>query len=117
MSLLPLSYRVVGEDDYMLEIQVAADGDFQVNSGDYTSHEPRRGTLSPTQRASLTALLDQLGEPRVHPAPQGAQGFMATLTLGEPLGGSSQVQTYRFWEGALVEDPSLEAVVRALEVL
>jgi hypothetical protein len=38
---------------------------------------------------------------------------MAVLTLGE--GGRTRV--FRFWDGALAEDPGLEAVVRALEVL
>ena len=113
MSHLPLSYRVVGEDDYMLEIQVAANGDFEINSGDYTSHEPRRGRLSPDQRAKLSGLLGRLGQPRSHPAPAGASGFMATLTLGGP----GEARTYRFWEGALADDPALGAVVRALEVL
>lgn len=113
MPYLPLSYRVVGEDDYMLEIEVAANGDFQINSGDYTSHEPRRGTLSASQRANLLTLLGQLGAATEHPGPAGASGFMATLTLSE----GDQAQVYRFWEGALTEDASLEAVVRALEVL
>jgi hypothetical protein len=113
MPHLPLSYRVVGEDDYMLEVEVAANGDFAINSGDYTSHEPRRGTLTASQRASLSTLLDQLGGAREHLAPAGASGFMATLTLG----GGGQARVFRFWEGALSEDPSLEAVVRALEVL
>lgn len=113
MPYLPLSYRVVGEDDYMLEIEVAASGDFEINSGDYTSHEPRRGTLSSNQRADLSHLLAQLGDAREHPAPPGASGFVATLTLGE----GDQAKVYRCWEGALSEDPSLEAVVRALEIL
>jgi hypothetical protein len=113
MSHLPLSYRVVGEDDYMLEITVAANGAFEVNSGEHTSHEPRRGTLRQGERDRLSALLDQLGEAREHPAPPGALGFMATLTLGGP----GQARSFRFWEGALADDPGLEAVVRALEVL
>lgn len=113
MLHLPLSYRVVGEDDYMLEIEITASGDFAINSGDYTSHEPRRGSLSPTQRATLSGLLDRLGAAREHPQPEGTSGFMATLTLG----GDDHTRVFRFWEGALGEDPSLEAVVRALEVL
>ncbi|MGE5155045.1 MAG: hypothetical protein ACM3ST_13645 [Bdellovibrio bacteriovorus] len=113
MPHLPLSYRVVGEDDYMLEIEVAANGDFAINSGDYTSHEPRRGTLSASQRANLLSLLGRLGAVREHPAPAGASGFMATLILS----GQGQDQVFRFWEGALAGDASLEALVRALEVL
>ncbi len=113
MPHLPLSYRVVGEDDYMLEIEVAANGDFEINSGDYTSHEPRRGTLTASQKANLSTLLGQLGRARDHPAPAGTLGFMASLSLG----GQGQTQVFRFWEGALVDDPGLEAVIRALEVL
>jgi hypothetical protein len=115
MPHLPLSYRVVGEDDYMLEIEVAADGCFSINSGDHTSHKPRRGSLTPSQKVRLSDLLDQIGDPREHLAPVGASGFMATLTLGDA--GPGQIRKFRFWEGALLEDPGLEAVVRALEVL
>ena len=113
MPHLPLRYRVVGQDDYMLEIDVGTDGCFVVNSGDHTSHEPRLGTLTPSQGAKLNGLLHRLGGPRDHPAPEGASGFMAVLTLGE----GGQTRVFRFWEGALAEDPGLEAVVRALEVL
>jgi hypothetical protein len=113
MPYLPLSYRVVGEDDYMLEIEVAADGCFMINSGDHTSHEPRRGILTPDQRSDLIALLERLGGAREHPAPAEASGFMATMTLGDV----GQGHKFGFWEGALVEDPDLEALVRALEVL
>lgn len=113
MPYLPLSYRVVGEDDYMLEIEVATDGRFRINSGDHTSHEPRRGILTAGQHSDLLGLLARLGGPREHPAPAEASGFMATLTLG----GIGQGHIIRFWEGALAEDPDLEALVRALEVL
>lgn len=113
MPHLPLSYRVVGEDDYMLQIEVSATGDFEINSGDHTSHEPRRGALSAGQRAGLGNLLERLGEDREYPAPAGASGFIATLAFG----GREQGRVFRFWEGALTEDPGLEAVVRALEVL
>jgi len=113
MSYLPLSYRVVGEDDYMLEIEVADDGRFRINSGDHTSHEPRRGILTAGQHSDLIGLLERLGGPREHPAPTEAPGFIATLTLG----GIGKSHIFRFWEGALAEDPDLEALVRALEVL
>jgi hypothetical protein len=113
MSNLPLSYRVVGQDDYMLEIDVDATGAFRVNSGDHTSHEPRDGVLSPIQMVQLMELIDCLGAAREHPAPDGATGFMAVLTLGA---GETACQ-YRFWEGALDEEPDLAAVVRALEVI
>ena len=113
MPQLPLSFRVVGEDDYMLEISVDTAGAFRVNSGDHTSHEPRAGVLTPPQMSELMDLLAALGEPRDLPAPPGANGFMATLALGDP----GHAQSWRFWEGALEEDGDLARVVRALEVI
>jgi hypothetical protein len=113
LSQLPLSFRVVGEDDYMLEITVDAAGGFRVNSGDHTSHEPRTGVLTPPQMSELMELLSALGNPYEHPGPPGASGFMATLSLGEP----TQVRSWRFWEGALEQEGDLARVVRALEVI
>lgn len=113
MSNLPLSYRVVGQDDYMLEITVDAGGHYRIDSGDYTSHSPRTGALDPPRVEALAGLIEALGNPREHPAPEGASGFMATLTLGEGNG----ERRWRFWEGALAEDPALERLVRFLEVI
>ena len=113
MSNLPMSYRVLGQDDYMLEIGVGITGAYRVNGGDYTSHEPRGGTLGAGQLAHLLELADRLGPARVHPAPDGADGFMAELTLGE----GEAARRFRFWEGALDEEPDLAALVRALEVI
>lgn len=113
MSSLPVHYRVVGDDDYMLEITVGSDGAFVVNSGDHTSHKPRHGMLDQVQRERLTAVLAGLGPSRDHPAPAGAPGFMAALTLGE----GADVRVFRFWEGALDEEPQLRAAVRELDVI
>ncbi len=117
MSIFPLSYRVVGQDDYMLEIAVGTDGGYCVNCGDHTSHEPRSGTLDKTRRAKLEAVMGRavecLGQSWTSPAPEGAEGFNAELALGE--GAARRV--FRFWEGALGEQPELEAAVRELEVI
>ncbi len=113
MSSLPVHYRVVGDDDYMLEITVGSDGAFVVNSGDHTSHKPRHGMLDQVQRERLTAVLAGLGPSRDHPAPAGAPGFMAALTLGE----GADARVFRFWEGALDEEPQLRAAVRELDVI
>lgn len=113
MSNLPLDFHVVGQDDYMLQITIDSSGTFRVDMGDHTSHKPRTDTLSPSQRSTLMDLLAQLGEPREHPAPEGATGFMAELSVGS----GDSIRRYRFWEGALDEEPDLAAVVRALEVL
>lgn len=113
MSFTPLHYRVVGQDDYMLDIRIETTGDYRIDRGDHTSHKPQQGQLDATQRARLTALAETLGEPREYPAPPGATGFMAELTLGAP----PQDRRYRIWEGALDEAPDLRAFIRALEVI
>jgi hypothetical protein len=117
MSIFPLSYRVVGQFDYMLEISVRADGGFCVNCGDHTSHEPRTGKLDKTQQAKLEGLIgrvvERLGESWTSPAPEDAEGFNAELALGE----GTERRVYRFWEGALEEQPELAAALRELEVI
>jgi hypothetical protein len=117
MSIYPLSYRVVGQFDYMLEIAVGADGGYCINCGDHTSHEPRTGKLDRAQRTRLESLLrpvsERLGRSWECPAPEEAEGFMAELALGE----GAQRHHYRFWEGALEEQPELKAAVRELEVI
>jgi hypothetical protein len=110
----PIRYEVVGQDDFMLEIRIRADGSYQVNAGDYTSHAPRKGVLDRERAASIEAALASLGEPREHRAPEGAEGFMAVLVVGEP---TARPRVYRFWEGALDEEPDLRALVRQLELL
>jgi hypothetical protein len=111
--LPPIRFRVVGQDDYMLTIEVAPDGGYRIDSGDYTSHAPRTGSLTPAQRKRLSGLVAALGGPCDHPAPDGVEGFAAELVVGE---GPTE-QHYRFWEGALGAEPNLAALVRALEVV
>jgi hypothetical protein len=113
LSIPRIRYRCVGEDDYMLHIDVSDDGAFIIDYGDYTSHKPTRGELDRSQMKQLTELLAALGEPREHPAPADSPGFVAELTVGD----GPSVRYYRFWEGALDTDPALKAVVRLLEVL
>lgn len=113
MSLFPLSYRVVGQDDFMLEISVDASGAYVVNTGDHTSHEPRRGTLRGDRLPQLVAVLDRLGAPREHPAPEGTTGFVAELVLGK----APDARVYHFWEGALDEELDLKAVVHQLDLI
>lgn len=113
MALPRIHYRVVGQDDYMLVIDIAADGGYVIDSGDYTSHKPRHGTLSTAHRERIAALLGALGDSRDHPAPAGVEGFVAELTIGD----GPTVRHYRFWEGALATAPDLEALVRELEVI
>jgi hypothetical protein len=69
--------------------------------------------LDKVQRERLAAALAPLGPSRDHPAPADAPGFMAELTLGE----GADARVFRFWEGALDEEPQLQAAVRELEVI
>jgi hypothetical protein len=113
MPLPRIHYRVVGQDDYMLIIDIAADGSYRIDYGDYTSRKPVQGTLDAEHRGRLESCLAALDQPRTHPAPDGADGFMAELTVGD----GPTVRHYRFWEGALDEEPDLKALVRELEVI
>jgi hypothetical protein len=113
MSAFPVSYRVVGEYDYMLDVRVDHDGGYVVNTGDHTSHEPRSGTLGQAQRERLAGALESLGASRDLPAPEGADGFMATLTVGS----GADARVFHFWEGALEEDTALRAAVRELDLI
>jgi hypothetical protein len=113
MSLPHLRYRVVGQDDYMLEITIEPTGAYRVDSGDHTSHKPRQGLLDERQIHEISGLVDTLGDPREHAAPEDATGFMAELTLGHP----PDVRVYRVWEGEMAEEPDMMALIRALEVV
>lgn len=113
VSLPRIQYRVIGQDDYMLHIDVAEDGAFTIDAGDYTSHKPVNGTLTAPQTAELAQLLSALGEPGEHPAPEDASGFSAELTVGN----GPAVRHWRFWEGAMDQVPEIARLVRALEVL
>lgn len=113
MATFPVHFRVVGESEYMREVTIDHAGEFVVNTGDHTSHEPRHGTLDGRRRERLLDLLGALGTPRDHPAPDGATGFMAELTLGE----GAKAQVFRFWEGAMEDEPALKAVVSELEMI
>jgi hypothetical protein len=113
MSLPRVNYRVVGQDDYVLEITLEPTGAYRIDCGDHTSHKPRRGMLDEHQTRQIAALIDALGAPREHPAPAGATGFIAELTLGN----TPDTRVYRVWEGELAEEPDVMALIRALEVV
>ena len=57
MPLTRIHYRVVGQDDYMLIIDVHADGGFVIDYGDYSSHKPTRGTVDDAHRSRLVSAL------------------------------------------------------------
>jgi hypothetical protein len=84
-----------------------------VNTGDHTSHEPRVGTLGQAQRERLAGALESLGASRDLPAPPGANGFMATLTVGS----GANARVFHFWEGALEQDAALQVAVRELDMI
>jgi hypothetical protein len=109
----PIRYEVVGEEDYSFEVKISSTGDYEVNSGTYTSQPPRKGKLTAAQEESLVAAIKALGIPHEHPVPQGGSAFEAHLTIGE----DGNVVTYSFWEGALEQDARLNRLVRLLEML
>lgn len=113
IPMVPISYEVVGEEDYALKIHIDGDGHYAVESGTYTTQAPRNGQLSDEQQQEILAAVEQLGIPRAHAMPEGATAFQAHLRVGQ----SGAEADYAFWEGALEEDAELNSVVRLLEKL
>ena len=108
-----IKYQVVGEEDYAFEVKFSNSGEYEVNSGTYTTEPPRKGALTEDQETDLVAAIKALGIPDAHPLPQGGNAFEAHLTIGE----EDEAVTYAFWEGALEEDPRLNDLVQLLEKL
>jgi len=113
MPMHSIRYQVVGEEDYAFEVKISSNGEYEVNSGTYTTQPPRKGMLTEEQKAGLLAAIRALGIPDAHPVPQGGNAFEAHLTIGE----EDEAVTYAFWEGALEEDQKLNDLVRLLEML
>ena len=111
--MVPITYEVVGEEDYALRITVGSGGDYVVESGTYTSQEPRKGQLTDAQESDLIGAVKALGSPREHPMPEGATAFEAHLKIGA----TGEEVNYAFWEGALEEDEKLNKLIRMLEKL
>ncbi len=111
--MIPISFQVVGEEDYALKIRVESDGTYLVESGTYASSPPRKGQLTEQQVGEIVTAVEALGMPRPHPMPAGAAAFEAQLTVGAP----SKEVNYVFWEGALEEDAELATLIRLLERL
>ena len=108
-----INYQVVGEEDYAFEVKISKSGDYEINSGTYTTLPPRKGKLTEEQEINLLAAIKALGIPNEHPVPEGGNAFEAHLTIGE----EDEAVTYTFWEGALEEDFRLNNLVRLLEKL
>ena len=108
-----IKYQVVGEEDYAFEVKIMSTGEYEVNSGTYTTEPPRKGKLTTDQEVELLAAIKALGIPNEHPVPPGGNAFEAHLTIGA----EDEAVTYSFWEGALEDDPQLNAFVRLLEML
>ena len=79
--MVPISYQVVGEEDYALKIAIDDGGGYVIESGDYTSHPPRKGRLSVEQEQQLVDAIMAPGCPRA-PDAEGATAFEAQLTVG-----------------------------------
>jgi hypothetical protein len=111
--VIPIEYQVVGEEDYAFHIRIDRNGEYLVDSGTYTSQEPRKGRLAGDMQDRLLAAVKDLGLPRDHPLPEGSTAFMAQLTVGE----EGEAATYSFWEGAIEQDAPLKTLVRLLDLL
>lgn len=105
-----IRYQVVGEEDYAIEVKISSTGEYEVNSGTYTTQPPRKGKLTEEQEAELVAAIKALGIPNAHPVPPGGNAFEAHLTIGE----EEEAVNYSFWEGALEEDPKLKGLIQLL---
>ena len=70
--MVPISYQVVGEEDYALKIAIDDGGGYVIESGDYTSHPPRKGRLRAEQEQQLVNQARSLLETQshLHPAYQ-----------------------------------------------
>ena len=106
-----IKFQVVGEEDYAFEVKISSTGEYEINSGTYTTQPPRKGTLTEEQEVYLLAAIKALGIPNEHPIPRGGNAFEAHLTIGE----EGEAVTYSFWEGALEDDSKLNNLVRLLE--
>ncbi len=62
-----------------------------------------QATCHVAELARFDALVETLGDPLDHPAPEGATGFLAELIVGAP----PESRAYRRWEGALKDEPAL----------
>ena len=111
--MVPIRFQVVGEEDYAFEVEINEKGEFEVNSGTYTSQPPRTGMLTKAQESEILAAIKALGIPDEHPMPKDSEAFEAHLTVGD----GDKAVTYPFWEGALEEDVKLKHLVRLLEML
>lgn len=80
--MVPIEYRVVGEEDYALTVSIDSRGEYVVESGTYTSEPPRKGQLGEAQEQGLIEAIKALGLPRAHPLPEGVTAFEAELTVG-----------------------------------
>lgn len=109
--MTPITYAVVGEEEYATRIAIDGDGSYHIDTGTYTTQAPRTGRLDEIQQQRLLDALRTLGTPRAHPLPEGATAFEAQLTVGHP----GQETHYAFWEGALETDIPLNDLIRLLE--
>jgi len=82
--MVPIKYRVVGEEDYAFDVEIGETGEYRVSGGTYTSQPPHTGRLSGEQEAELLAAVGALGAPGAHPMPREAAAFEAHLAIYPP---------------------------------
>ena len=108
MALPPVAYRTTGGYDADAEVCIGSDGSFTVEGGGYRTRGRRTGRLSDRQRAHLAALAARVPA-REWPVPDGAEGFVHELQIGD--------RRARWWGPPADVDPDLAAFVAALAAL
>ena len=63
IPMLPIKYQVVGEEGYAFEVKISGTGEYEVNSGTYTSQPPKTDILTEEQEVELLTAIKALGIP------------------------------------------------------
>ncbi|MEM1118113.1 MAG: hypothetical protein AAF845_20490 [Bacteroidota bacterium] len=103
--MTPIRYRTTGGYDADFEVAIAADGTYTVEGGSYVTRGRRTGTLPEADQTEI----DRLGtavEARDWGAPEGSEGFVHHLEVGE--------KRVLWWGPAADVDARLGALVAAL---
>ena len=89
--MVPIEYRVVGEEDYALTIRIDSHGEFMVESGTYTSEPPRKGQLGEAQQKDLIEAIRQ--DKPYNEVKRGAEASLVT-SMGRMAAHTGQIITY-----------------------
>ena len=106
--MAPVRYQTTGGYDADTEVRIDADGAYTVEGGGYRTRGRRSGRLTARQRAEIGPLA-AAAPLRDWPVPDGADGFVHTLRVGD--------RTARWWGPPADVDDGLARLVRALTTL